>query len=73
MAEEKNVDIPTEIHVSCPLRKHHLVPVRRCDGCPHFHGLEQMMGNDTLPFEHVYAVRCAFPISRKLSHVERDV
>jgi hypothetical protein len=31
-----------------------------------------MLESEALPFEHLYAVRCAFPIPRKLSHVERD-
>lgn len=68
--EQKEIDIPREIHVRCPLRKFHLIAAQRCDGCEHFRGLAEALANPALAFESRFRVRCAHPIERELCHVE---
>mgnify|MGYP001050765719 FL=1 len=76
MSELKEVTLPPEMHVACPLRKFHLVPAVHCDRpearCAHFHGLEQVLANPGLPFEATYRIRCGHPIGRQMHFVEHD-
>ena len=64
------IEIPSEVHVRCPLRSFHLICAQRCAGCAHFHGLTEALANESIPFESRFRVRCAFPIDRELAHVE---
>lgn len=70
MTEQREVIIPPEAHVRCPLRQFHLVRASGCDGCAEFRGLTEMMGGEHIPFERRFTVRCAFPTNRELFHVE---
>lgn len=65
-----NVDFPPSAHVRCPLRRFHLRPAARCDGCEHFRGLAELTPIAQLEFELQFRVRCAYPTDRELLHVE---
>lgn len=63
--------IPEHVFVRCPMVAWKLRQAKRCDSCEHFRGLTQRMQSDKpMPFEHEFAVRCAFPVDRELYAVE---
>ena len=63
--------IPPQVFVRCPMVAWKLRQAKCCDGCANFHGLTHRMQSDKpMPFEHEFAVRCAFPVDRELFAVE---
>lgn len=67
-----DVTIPESVRVRCPIKAFALRRASLCDGCPHFAGLAEQLGNERLPFHRRYTVRCAHPIERELAATVED-
>lgn len=66
------IEVPQNILVRCPLRQFAQRRARHCDGCKHFAGLTEALGNGNLPFHKRFLVRCGWPIDRELSALAED-
>lgn len=63
------IEIPDPVVVRCPLKRFELRRAIRCEGCPHFAGLTELLAASAaqpIPFHKAYAVRCAYPVDREL-------
>lgn len=72
MNEQRQVDVPAGVVVRCPLVGFDLRALQKCDGCAHYHGLTEMLGNDAVPIHKRFAARCAWPIDRELQQLASE-
>ena len=72
-AEVRDVAIPHDVVVRCPLADFDLTPALACDGCQYLHGLAELYPEDTtIPFHRKFAVQCKYPTDRELQRVVFD-
>lgn len=64
MPLDRQVEIPAEVLVRCPLVNFDLRRARGCDGCEHMRGLTELADRGT--FHARFQVRCAWPQDRQL-------
>lgn len=62
----REVTIPRQIVVRCPLQRFDLRRAHQCDGCPHFAGLAEAPARPDAGFHERFQVRCAYPTDRTL-------
>jgi hypothetical protein len=65
------IDIPNDVLVRCPLVHFAQRRAASCAQCAHFAGLTEQL-NGPHPFARLYALRCAHPVDRELSHLIED-
>lgn len=67
----REVDLPGNVYVRCPLKQGNLRKVQLCEGCQHFHGLTERFVRPGMAFSKQYQARCScVPIDRELFEVE---
>lgn len=68
--EGDEIEIPDQVVVRCPLKRFELRRAFRCESCPHFAGLTEVLKHEqadaAVKFHDAYRVRCTFPIDREL-------
>lgn len=68
--EPRQVELPDNVFVECPLAGKKLIPIVRCNGCEHYVGLLERFPDEKIPFAKRFMVGCRHPFARALFEVE---
>jgi hypothetical protein len=69
-ADKKQIEVPDNVFVECPLIEKKLRPVKRCLDCEHYDGLNERFPDEKMAFRVRFQVRCRFPFARALFETE---
>lgn len=70
MNDQKQVEVPDNVYVECPMIEKKLRLVVDCLGCEHYTGLNQRFQDEKTPFRVRFQVRCRFPFARAIFETE---
>lgn len=70
VTDVRDVTIPGNVYVQCPLVGKKLRAVSLCLECEHYTGFRQRFQSDQYPFATNYQVACRFPFARALFEME---
>ncbi len=68
--QPKQVEVPTNVYVECPLIDRRLRSVTACLKCEHYATLHERFADEKVPFAKRYMVGCCFPTARALFEAE---